>query len=229
MGFEQSFRSALGKIGEKKQQDIAKQAKMAQSTLSLLINDPKRDPRLSSVAKIIDSFDKDTFLAFIRELRPDLPVGVINMEGKHIVHVYDMSDLNTVFHCVSEEKTRETLPRVLENMEPLFNVRVPEEFFPSDFGVRQSGHSMEPDLPHLAAIGVQLLKSDKDFFAGEIYLCNLPYEGLVLRRVVVAPGQDALEFMTINKDRDAYRSQIMHPEEAIKLIYARITWVASRK
>lgn len=231
MGFKTAFYASLEKVTLERGQEIrlAEKSGVRPGTLNKIINKASKDPQLSAIAKIIDSFDDATFFNFVKELRPELHIDIINLDGKHEVPTYNIDDINVVLAAMPEHKTRESLRHVLRDLPTVFNLQIPEKYFPSDFAVRVVGHSMEPDIPANAAVGLTMLKADIDFVAGEIYLCRLPYEGLVLRRVVVAPGQDALEFQALHNDREAYRSQIMHPDKALPLIYARVRWVAFRK
>lgn len=230
MAFRDALFAALDKaVDQNNQAAFQKKTGIHQPTFHGIYSRKNTNPQLKAIEAIIDNLDADTFLNFVKNIRPDLSVDVVNLEGKHEVSTYNINDINVVLSTQPESRRREDIQGIIKKITPIFKLQIPEKYFPSDFAVRQVGHSMEPDIPHLAAVGLTMLKDDREFVAGEIYLCHLPYEGLVLRRVVVAHGQDALEFKALHTDRDAYRSQIMHPEDAIKLIYARITWVACRK
>lgn len=230
MGFKEALFGALKKaVDPDNQAAFQKKTGIHQPTFHSIYSGKNTNPQLKAVEAIIDNLDKETFLEFVKKIRPDLHIGVINLEGKHEVSTFNIADINVVLAAMPEIKTRDNLRDVLRDIEPIFRLQIPEKYFPSDFAVRVLGHSMEPDIPDRSAVGLTILKSDRDFVAGETYLCHLPYEGLVLRRVVVSSTQDALEFQALHRDRDAYRSQIMHPDEAIKLIFARLTWVAYRK
>lgn len=233
MSFRDAFfdgvKKSLEKYGKNELQKKLKERGVKQSRYSNIINGKSENPQLDAVIAFIENFDHDTYLEFVKSIRSDFPLDVIDLEGMHEVPTYNIDNINVVLAAMPEHKNREGLRLVLRDIEPVFKLQIPERYFPSDFAVRILGHSMEPDIPDRAAVGLTILKSDRDFTAGEMYLCRLPYEGLVLRRVTVVPGRDALEFQALHNDRNAYRSQIMHPDEALPLIYARVRWVAFRK
>lgn len=189
-----------------------------------------KDPGMSVMGGIINGFEITTFIEFLKKIRPDLPLGIINMDGKREVKVYDISKLNKAFNKDGLDNLNHisNFKQSTISIEPIFSVRVPVEFFPSDFGVRVIGHGLEPTMPEGCAVGLSYLNSWADFIAGEVYLCNLPYEGLVLRQVVVAQDHAGLEFQQLHPDKMGYRSQIHHPEKARDMIIARKSWVATR-
>lgn len=226
--FYYSLESIMQRVGGKKAECVEITG-IKWTTFSQICDGTTQNPGLDRISKLIDKLTDSEFIEFIKKIRPELNIDVVNLEGKHEVLTYNIDDINVGLAGMPEHKTRDDLRHVLRNIPHVFKLQIPERFFPSEFSVRVMGHSMEPDIPHQAAVGLTMLKADRDFVAGEVYLCRLPYEGLVLRRVVVVPGQDALEFQALHSDRNAYRSQIMHPDEALPLIYARVRWVAFRK
>ena len=73
---------------------------------------------------------------------------------------------------------------------------------------------------------MQKKDAEKEFRAGETYLCKLPYHNLVLRQIVVSQPKNALEFIQNNPENGG--TQIYSPVEAWPMILGRVTWVAKR-
>lgn len=235
MGFKEAFYSSIEQLTSERgaETKFAGQSKLLFGTLNKIKNRVTKDPGLSSISKIIDSLDNEQLLSFVKQLRPEVPIEVINLEGKRDIAVFDIAEINTLLNFDDHHKSQADLHRVFADNHDkiLFKVQVPSEFFPSDFGLRIDGRSMEPIVPHKAAAGFTWLHSWAEFTAGEMYLCNLPFEeGLVVRQVVVAQRENGLRFQPVNPDRNRYSEQV-HPPELVKsedMVLARMTWVAAR-
>lgn len=215
MGIEHAFKQVLKElITGNKQKEIAKKAGIPESSFSQLSTGARKSPRLSTFAKIIDSLDHDAFVQFIKMVRPDAPIEIVDIYNLRTIDVYKMASSKDI----DSLKTRK----------PVFTLRIPPEFFPSDYGVLVNDHSMDPDYPKGCAVGIRDLKEPSEFFAGEDYLCTLPFEGLVIRRILVSQEKGSLEFRPINPDKENFRPQICVFEEAIKKIHGVVTWVSKR-
>lgn len=225
--FWQGFHRTVEKVGAS---SLRNASGIKSGRFHKLIHGQTDNPQLDAVSAIVEQFDTKTFLDFARSIRPDMPLGIINLDGKHEVHVYDIRELNKAFNHEGFDKLSDpkSFNHSMLEVEPVFSVQVPTDLFPSDFGVRLYGHGMEPTMPEGCAVGLKYIKSFADLVAGEVYLCNLPYEGLVLRQVVVAQGHNGIEFQQLHPDKTGYRSQIYKPDQAREMIIARKTWVSIR-
>lgn len=173
------------------------------------------NPGLEIINSLIRGFDDKVFIDFVKEIRPELPIDVINLEGLHEVKAYNISGYSTLEEMFASDVK--------------FTLKIPSNFFPSDFCVIQDGHSMEPEIPDGAAVGVKLLKNpEKEMRSGELYLCSLPRHNLVFRRVSVTENVQQFEF-TPDNPIPKYKQLSFWAEEATKMILGSVTWVAVRK
>lgn len=213
MGFLNAFRSVLLEaLKNRTQQDLAKKAGVSQSTIADIAGG--KDSRISTISKIVDQFTYKELSDLTRLTAPKAPIEIVDLEGLHTVHIYNIEKMGSV-----EE---------LKSQDPVFTLRIPETFFPSDYGILMSGHAMEPLYIDKCAVGIREWLPGSKIASGEDYLCVLPFEGLVIRRVLVAQNQGSLEFSPLHPDKNNFRSQIFVSEEAEKKIFGRVTWV-SRK
>lgn len=107
--------------------------------------------------------------------------------------------------------------------EPLFNVFAPIRFlYYSDYAVQIEGHSMEPLIPHHAVVGI---KKDVPFQANELYLANIPYEGLVVKRIGVDRKTEEFIFKSENPDKNAYPDFRLHISEGENMILGKVVWI----
>lgn len=115
-------------------------------------------------------------------------------------------------------------PGVLpDQLEPLFTVFAPPEYFRrSDYAVVVSGHSMEPLIPHGSIVGI---RTGDPFQANELFLAEIPYEGLVVKRVGVDLKAEEFVFKSQNPDKEAYPDFRLSVHEAEKIIIGRVVWV----
>ncbi|MDR2574582.1 MAG: S24 family peptidase [Desulfovibrio sp.] len=114
----------------------------------------------------------------------------------------------------------------LDEMEPLFYISVPPEYFKrSDFAVLVDGHSMEPTIMHRSVVGAQ---RHFDFKANELYVARIPYEGLVVKRVAVGRDGRAFVFKSDNKDKDNYPDYEINMTEAETIVMGRVVWIMYR-
>ena len=211
MDFEGTFRAFLKILGTKKQKDITEKTGISQSTLSSIMTKPKRQAQLSSVSKIIDGFDDDTFIEFVKQIRPHILWAVADAKYRE-VPTYDITGAKHV-----QDLTATKL---------LFTLRIPEKFFPSDFAVLFSGKSMDKIIPDKAAAGVD---KSFDLRTGEIYLCELPVEGLTFKRVIYHPDRNGLEFRAETKsETENIPSHFYHVDEGETYIVGKLTWIAKR-
>lgn len=213
MSFLHAFRTVLAEILEnKKKKALSIEAHVPGATISEMSNGG--NPTLENVAKVIDTFNHLELARMIKLTAPKAPIEVVNIEGMHTVHVYDMDGIDSLDG--------------LKSQSPVFTLRIPETFFPSDYGVLMSGHSMEPLYSDKCAVGIREVKPNTKIVIGEDYLCILPYEGMVIRRVLVAPEKGGLEFCPLNEDKYHFRPQTFAAEEAAKKIIGRVKWISRR-
>ncbi len=110
-----------------------------------------------------------------------------------------------------------------DQLEPLFTVLAPPEYFRrSNYAILVNGHSMEPLIPHGAIVGIKL---DEPFQANELFLADIPYEGLVVKRVGVDLKAEEFVFKSQNPDKDSYPDFRLSIHEAEKIIIGRVVWV----
>lgn len=110
-----------------------------------------------------------------------------------------------------------------EQMEPLFTVTAPPDYFrKSDYAVLINGHSMEPLIPNGAIVGIRI---DVPFQANELFLAEIPYEGLVVKRVGVDLKSQEFIFKSENENKKAYPDFRLSIHEAEKIILGRVVWV----
>lgn len=195
------------------QKEIADTSGVPQPTISTLLND-KSSINFKNAGRIIDSLSHEDFVKLIKIVRPDAPIEIVDVHNLKTIDVYKIAGVRTL--------------EDMKRRDPVFTLRIPLEFFPSDFGIIMPGHSMENEYPEGCAVGIRKIESD-EFFAGEDYLCCLPFEGLVIRRVMVAQSHGSLEFKPTNPNKENYSSQTFVFEEAMPKIKGRVTWVAKRK
>lgn len=109
------------------------------------------------------------------------------------------------------------------SQEPLFTVQAPADFMRRcDYAIQVEGHSMEPLIPHGAVVGI---KEDGAFQANELFLANIPYEGLVVKRVGVDLKSEEFIFKSQNPDKEAYPNFRLSIHEAEKIIMGRVVWI----
>lgn len=107
--------------------------------------------------------------------------------------------------------------------EPLFSVSAPPEYFRrSDMAILVEGHSMEPIIPNGAVVGI---RKDVPFRANELYLANIPYEGLVIKRIAVDRVTEEFIFKSENPDKEAYPNFPLSIHEAEKIIIGKVVWI----
>ena len=112
---------------------------------------------------------------------------------------------------------------VVSELEPLFTVTAPPDYFRhSDYAIVIDGHSMEPLIPHGAIVGVKL---NSPFVANELYLAQIPYEGLVVKRVGVDREKNEFVFKSINPDKEAYPDFRLSMGECENVIIGRVVWI----
>lgn len=156
----------------------------------------------------IDFFPKET-LPTIRRLAPNAPVESVAGEDLQELAVYDAAGAG---------------PAVgLSDMAPLFTIFAPPDYLrQASFALVVDGHSMEPLIPHRATVGVN---TDVPFAANEVYAANIPYEGLVIKRVAVDMAAREFVFKSENPNKDAYPDFRLNIAEAEKIIVGRVVWV----
>ena len=109
------------------------------------------------------------------------------------------------------------------SQDPLFTVQAPADFMRKcDYAILVEGHSMEPLITHGAVVGI---KVDCPFQANELFLANIPYEGLVVKRVGVDLKSEEFIFKSQNPDKDAYPDFRLSIHEAEKIIMGRVVWI----
>lgn len=171
---------------------------MAQSVLNKIINGRSKNPGYTIVQKIIDALTMEA-----ENMKPEVS------EKNTTINVYSVAGAGPGF-----------LPAQLD---PLFQITTtPEYLRRSDYAVLVDGHSMEPMIPHGSVVGI---KCDVPFKANEIFLADIPYEGLVVKRVGVDLKNNEFIFKSENPDKEAYPDFRLSIAEAEKIIIGRVVWI----
>lgn len=202
MGFSEQFYSILRKKGAIRgwQSSFAQRAGLTQSALSKIISGETKDPGLSTIAAILDALSEEGM--------PNLPATTPQTDVNEIP-VYAIAGAG---------------PGILpDQLEPLFTVLAPPEYFRrSNYAVMINGHSMEPLIPHGSIVGI---RTGDPFQANELFLAEIPYEGLVVKRVGVDLKREEFVFKSQNPDKEAYPDFRLSIHEAENIILGRVVWV----
>jgi phage repressor protein C with HTH and peptisase S24 domain len=181
-----------------KQSEFSAKSGVAQSVLNKIINGRSKNPGYTIVQKIIDALTMEA-----ENMKPEVS------EKNTTINVYSVAGAGPGF-----------LPAQLD---PLFQITTtPEYLRRSDYAVLVDGHSMEPMIPHGSVVGI---KCDVPFKANEIFLADIPYEGLVVKRVGVDLKNNEFIFKSENPDKEAYPDFRLSIAEAEKIIIGRVVWI----
>ncbi|MDR2572727.1 MAG: hypothetical protein LBC94_00020 [Desulfovibrio sp.] len=225
MGFTEDFKT-LVKTAARKQfngdADLAGQAGVSQSAVSQLNNNKRKGLQLETVGKLLDAigaklvFPGDEPSATIRRTGANSPVDTISDEdGENLVSL----------PVYAEAGARPGLLE-LSDVKPLFSIKIPPEYFRrSDMAVVVDGHSMEPTIQNRSIVGAQ---RNFNFVAGELYIANIPEEGLVVKRVLVSADRETFIFRSDNADKEHYPDFRISREERGKIIMGRVVWIMYR-
>ena len=85
-------------------------------------------------------------------------------------------------------------------------------------GVEVNGDSMEPTIRDGSIVGV--VPFDGNFMEGKIYLCRIPYFGLVIKRV----RMDGMKGIILISDNKAYDDMHIPFEDCESLVVGRVVW-----
>lgn len=171
-------------------------------------HDGVKSPTIKSLSPFIDAIQASGRIKTQLPVKPT-PISTNGENGSVPIPVYAVAGAGAGF-----------LP---EQLEPLFTVTAPLDYFRrSNYAVVVSGHSMEPLIPHGSIVGV---KTDEPFQANELFLANIPYEGLVVKRVGVDRQTEEFIFKSQNPDKEAYPDFRLSIHEADGIIMGRVVWV----
>lgn len=201
MKFSENFIELLRRKNAERgwQSAFAEKAGITQSMLSKIISGETKDPGLSTVSAIIEALEAEEANQF----------NIPSFKRENEIPVYAIAGAG---------------PGILpDQMEPLFTVIAPPEYFRrSNYAILVSGHSMEPRIPNGAIAGV---KTNEQFQANELFLADIPYEGLVVKRVGVDLKAEEFIFKSENENKNAYPDFRLSIHEAEKIIIGKIVWV----
>lgn len=221
MGLQEGFYWAIDHVMEKfngNKLKVSEFCGLKWATFYGMLNRTTQSPGMDKLVCVIDKLEDKEFIEFVRKMRPHISWAMAE-PGYREVKTYNIIGCK---HIDDLEK-----PDQFGKDRKLFTLRIPEKFFPSDFAVLFSGSSMNNIIPDKAAAGVT---KDFDFRPGEVYLCELPVEGLTFKRVIFHPAKNGLEFKADTKiDPESIPSHFYHVDEGEKYIVGRLTWVAHRK
>jgi phage repressor protein C with HTH and peptisase S24 domain len=86
--------------------------------------------------------------------------------------------------------------------------------------IRMDGASMEPLIKKTAFVGID--RDQKSILSGEIYGIQVPYEGLVIRRVFMEPDQGQL---ILRAENSSHADQQFPYDEYSDKIIGRVIWI----
>lgn len=211
MNFSNRFYGILKEKSQERgwQTAFAQKAGISQSSLSKIISGETKAPELSTIAAIIDTLEAEQLLRSptIQRLGENAPIEMVNADKS--IPVYAMAGAG---------------PAIMpEELDPLFSISIPTTYFrASNFAVMVDGHSMEPLIPHGSIVGIA---KDAPFKANELFLADIPYEGLVIKRVGVDIHTNEFIFKSQNPDKDAYPDFRIGIDESEKIIIGRVVWL----
>jgi phage repressor protein C with HTH and peptisase S24 domain len=82
------------------------------------------------------------------------------------------------------------------------------------------GSSMEPLIHKNAFVGLE--RDQANVLSGEIYGIQVPYEGLIIRRVFLEPEQGRL---ILRSENERHGDQVFSYEDYAEKIVGRVIWV----
>lgn len=107
--------------------------------------------------------------------------------------------------------------------QPQFTLTAPPAcFHQADLAIMMDGHSMLPTIPDKALVGV---RKNAPFKANELFVAQIPYEGLVVKRVGADPRTEEFIFKSDNPNKDQYPDRRLPAAQAEKWIVGRVVWV----
>jgi phage repressor protein C with HTH and peptisase S24 domain len=114
----------------------------------------------------------------------------------------------------------------LSEFEPLCEIKLPFKYIAKfDFAVLVDGHSMEPTIKNESIVGA---KEKFDFVANELYVAQIPYEGLVVKRVAINREKNSIVFKSDNPNKEHYPDLEVNMNESEKFILGRVVWIMYR-
>lgn len=155
-----------------------------------------------------------------RQFLPDGKVAIRRIEPNAPTELVDENEFSTIPVYAMAGAGPGILP---EQLTPLFKVTAPPDYLRrSTFAIMVDGHSMEPLIPNGAIVGI---REDAEFRANELYLANVPYEGLVIKRIAVDMTTKEFVFKSQNPDKESYPDFRLSIGAAEKIIIGRVVWV----
>lgn len=168
------------------------------------------NPTLEGIVKLLPFIDwpkrrKSPPAPLIQRMDPNAPAEIVQGDDLVKIPVMLQAGAGKAVDVWESEPSRwiDVLPRYAKK-----NTRA----------VEVVGDSMEPTIRNGAIVGVEPFSGE--FRDGGIYLCRLPYFGLVVKRV----HMDGLNGITLLSDNAAYQDMHIPFEGCENLIIGRVVW-----
>jgi phage repressor protein C with HTH and peptisase S24 domain len=220
MNLERQLIDHLKRLSDEREiSELAERAGVDQSNIARA-KDGKQNLGLDKVSKLLDALgvtisfpgEEKIDKSIIRRIGINAPMETVSGEGLKTINVYQKAGAG-VAHEFAE-------------IEPLFSISVPQAYFRrSDFAVLINGHSMEPTIASNSVVGAQ---KNFEFSANELYVVNIPYEGLVVKRVAITKENTSFILKSDNPDKDKYPSREIPIAESEEFLVGRVVWVLYR-
>lgn len=162
----------------------------------------KRSPRLEELSPVFDLLGIDFCQRSDRN--QTLPVDVAGSNFK-TMPVYVITGMVTD----------------LAVLKPTYTITAPPEYLSADFAVQISSASLGPIFHGKSLFGV---KNEKELHANDLYLTNIPYEGLSIKRITINYGTKEVVFKSLNPDKEAYPDIHFSLENGISNLIGCIVW-----
>jgi phage repressor protein C with HTH and peptisase S24 domain len=182
---------------------------IGQSSVNRLINE-KQGVSFDNALKILQELG----YSFIKRTEENAPLEPVEEEGEGLttVHVYQKAGAGPAYD--------------LAETEPIFSIKVPFKYFAQfDFAIYVDGHSMEPTIKHESVVGA---KTNFNFTSNELYIAQIPYEGLVVKRVTIGNNGQTIIFKSDNQNKANYPDREFEINESEKFILGRVVWIMYR-
>jgi phage repressor protein C with HTH and peptisase S24 domain len=185
--------------------ELAEAAGVNQPNLSGFLKGRRKSMKVETAWKIWEAMKNRSSL---REMQSGKAVQAEDDEELQTVYIYQKAAAGNAI--------------ALSDIDPLCEFKLPFKYIAKfDFAVLVDGHSMEPTIKHESIIGA---KQDFDFIANELYVAQIPYEGLVVKRVAVNRENQSFIFKSDNPNKEYYPDMVLNMNECEKFLLGRVVW-----
>ncbi|MDR1947596.1 MAG: S24 family peptidase [Desulfovibrio sp.] len=200
--------------------ELADVARVNQPNLSAFMNDKRKSMKLETAWKIWAAMQQRKEL---KEKQNELTTVIKETSAFSKTEIVAGNDLETVFVY---QKAAAGNAIALSDIDPLCEIKLPFKYITKfDFAVLVDGHSMEPTIKHESIIGA---KEDFEFVTNELYVAQIPYEGLVVKRVAINRDNQSIVFKSDNPNKEHYPDIELCMSESERFIHGRVVWIMYR-